>query len=131
VQDPLYDDFQATVAECLIRHKSILDVLTKLQESSARINRAVSKAVTSCGCVAINASKPTIPADISLDQLRDRMSHHVEGVLCEHCRDILETELGRTLFYLAALCNTMDLNLRDIVEKEHRRITALGVFNIS
>ena len=45
------DDFQNQVEEVLIRHKSILDIITKLDEYTSRINRAVVKSVTSCGCI--------------------------------------------------------------------------------
>ncbi|HHT27849.1 MAG TPA: DUF1573 domain-containing protein, partial [Firmicutes bacterium] len=38
--------FQEAVNEYLVRHRSILDILSKLQESVARTNRAVAKAVT-------------------------------------------------------------------------------------
>ena len=44
----LCDNFQNMVAEVLIRHKSILDIITKLDEYNARINRAVVKSVTCC-----------------------------------------------------------------------------------
>ena len=56
-------DFQTAVEEYLIRHRSILDVLTKHQEATARVNRAVAKAVTECGCISITAERQRIPAD--------------------------------------------------------------------
>ena len=37
------NDFQKLVEDVLIRHKSILDIITKLNEYTARINRAVDK----------------------------------------------------------------------------------------
>jgi len=132
VNDLLCDGFQEAVNEYLIRHKSILDVLSKLSESSGRVNRAVAKAVTSCGCIRIDAAKQSIPADIgSLASIRDYMRDHVEGELCEYCTEILEDEIGRTLFYLAALCNVLDLNLYNILLKEQERVTCLGIFNFS
>jgi len=39
--------------------------------------------------------------------------------------------LGNNLFYLAALCNTFDLNLYDILLKEHKKLSALGVYNFA
>ena len=54
MKDIIFDSFQNDVSESLLRHKSILDVLTKYTESSSRINRAVAKAVTNCGCIEIN-----------------------------------------------------------------------------
>lgn len=131
MRDLLCDDFQNAVAESLVRHKSILDVMTKLQEATARVNRAVAKSVTSCGCLEIHGTKPDLPADLSLREVRDRMSSHVEGRLCDTCRETLEEELGNQMFFLAALCNSLDLNLFDILIKENKKVSALGLFNIS
>jgi hypothetical protein len=61
VKDLSWEEFQDTVAGCLVRHKSIIDVLAKIHETSARVNRAVSKSVTSCGCIQINAKKTASP----------------------------------------------------------------------
>lgn len=131
MKDLLCDQFQETVGEYLIRHRSILDVMAKLQEANARTNRAVTKAVTACGCVKINAEKQQLPADITLEQLKDHMQNHLNGRLCEHCREVVESELGNTLFYLAGLSNLLDLNLYDILLKEHKKLSALGVFNFA
>lgn len=131
VKDLLCDEFQETVNSSLVRHKSILDVLTKLQESTARVGRAIAKAVTACGCVQIAAEKQHIPEDISLTELAGHMDKHFNGELCEHCRDILESEIGSTLFYLTAVIDTLDLNLYDCLIKEHQRVSALGRFNVS
>lgn len=125
----LLDQFQDVVGETLIRHKSILDIMSKFQEANARANRAIAKAVTTCGCVRIEASKQEIPADSSLYDLRQHMNDHVEGVMCDHCLETLEAELGRQMFYLAGLCNAFGLNLHDVVLKEHKRVSALGVFH--
>ncbi len=131
MRDLLCDDFQNAVAESLIRHKSILDVMTKFQEASARVNRAVAKAVTSCGCLQINGSKPNLPENLTLQEVRERMSSHLNGRLCDTCMETLEEELGNQLYFLAALCNTLDLNLFDIIIKENKKVSALGLFNIS
>ena len=133
MKDLLCDQFQETVNETLIRHKSILDILSKLQEANARVNRAVSKAVTSCGCVKVAAEKQHIPVDpdMSLQQLKDFMGTHLEGELCEHCEEIIDAELGNNLFYVAALCNALDLNLYDILLKEQKRMATLGVYRFS
>lgn len=123
--------FQTTVSEYLLRHRSILDVQTKLAEATARVNRAVAKSVTSCGCIAISAEKQRFPSDVSLRDLKQFMSSHLSGEMCEKCREVLETEIGTTLFYLAALCSLLDLNLKDVLEKEYKRVSALGVFNLT
>lgn len=131
MKDLLCDQFQETVAEYLIRHRSVLDVMAKLQEANARANRAITKAVTSCGCIKIDAGRQQVPADISIQEMKEHMANHISGQLCEHCRDILEAELGNNLFYLAAICNLFDLNLYDILLKEHKKLAALGVFNFA
>lgn len=123
--------FQETVSQFLIRHRSILDVQTKLAEATARVNRAVAKSVTTCGCISINADRQRFPSDVSLRDVRDLMATHLTGEMCEKCREVVESEVGATLFYLAALCSLLDLNLRDVLEKEYKRVNALGVFNLT
>ena len=123
--------FQTTVSEYLLRHRSILDVQTKLSEAAARVNRAVAKSVTTCGCISVNAVRQKFPADISLRELKQFMDTHLAGAMCDKCREVVETEIGTTLFYLAALCSLLDLNLKEVLEKEHARVSALGVFNLT
>lgn len=123
--------FQETVSQFLIRHRSILDVQTKLAEATARVNRAVAKSVTTCGYISINANRQRFPSDVSLRDVRDLLATHLTGEMCEKCREVVESEVGATLFYLAALCSLLDLNLRDVLEKEYKRVNALGVFNLT
>ena len=120
--------FQETVSQFLIRHRSILDVQSKLGEAAARVNRAVAKSVTTCGCISISADRQRFPADVSLRDVRELLATHLNGDMCEKCREVVETEIGATLFYLAALCSLLNLNLRDVLEKEYNRVNALGVF---
>jgi hypothetical protein len=122
--------FQDQVEESLIRHRSVLDVLSKLQESTARVSRAVAKATTSCGCISVNARRQQFPSGVSLAELREFLGTHVEGALCERCREALETEIGSALFYLAALCGVFGLDLEAIQKKEHSRIKTLGIFTL-
>lgn len=131
MKDLLCDQFQVTVDECLIRHRSVLDIMAKLQEANARVNRAITKSVTSCGCISIAAEKQRVPTDVPLEQLKDHFQSHLNGQLCDHCREIIEAELGNSLFYLAALCNAFDLNLYDIILKEQKKLSALGIFNFA
>ncbi|PKM79659.1 MAG: DUF1573 domain-containing protein [Firmicutes bacterium HGW-Firmicutes-14] len=131
MKDLLCDEFQNTVSELLIRHQSILDVLSKLQEASARTNRAVTKAVTNCGCIKINAEKKQIPGNISIAELKQFVDSHLNGQICANCEEIIEAEIGRTLFYLAALCNHLDLNLYDAFIKEHKKLSTLRFFNLT
>ncbi len=123
--------FQDKVSKLLLRHRSILDSLSKHVESSTRINRAVSKTVTSCGCISIKAEKQHIPPDTSLEECHKYLNSHIKGSLCENCRETLEEEIGNNLFYLAALCHLLDIELEEIVGKEYERINALGLFNLS
>ncbi|ADL08835.1 hypothetical protein [Thermosediminibacter oceani] len=131
MKDLICDEFQATVSQCLVRHKSIIDVLTKLQETVSRINRAIAKSVTLCGCVEVNAKKQQIPSDISLQELSAYMNTHLKGNLCPNCREVLEQELGNHLFYLAALCNLLDLNLYDVFVEENEKLSTLGIYSLS
>ena len=130
MKDLLYDHFQDSVGELLIRHKSILDVLTKFQESQSRVSRAVVKSVTSCGCIEINSKRQSISGDITLQEFKNYMNTHLEGKLCDNCRDIIEKEMGNNLFYLAALCNVLDISLYDVLLKEYEKINTLGIFNM-
>src|SRR5690554_6039057 len=109
-------DFQKQVSQVLIRHKSILDVITKLDEYNARINRAVAKSVTSCGCISVNAVKQDFNTD-SFEGMLDTVESHVEGKICDGCKEVLDEEIGSYIFYLAALCNTLDLDLGEILNK--------------
>lgn len=131
MKDLLCDQFQETVGEYLIRHRSVLDIMAKLQEANARVNRALTKSVTACGCIQIKGEKQQYPTDVPLEQLKEHTQNHVGGKLCDHCRDVIEAEMGNSLFYLAALCNVFDLNLYDTMLKEHKKLAALGVFNFA
>lgn len=131
MKDLICDEFQNTVSELLIRHQSILDVMSKLQEAQARTNRAITKAVTSCGCIKIAAEKKSIPSEASIEDLKNILESHLSGHLCENCKEIIEGEIGRNLFYLTALCNTLDLNLYDIFIKENKKLNTLRIFNFT
>jgi hypothetical protein len=123
------DDFQNQVDNVLIRHKSILDIITKLNEYTSRINRAVIKSVTSCGCIEINATKQDYNRD-SLEEIKNNMKNHVDGNLCPGCKEILQEEVGAYLFYLAALCNTLDIKMSDALLNEYSNMKALGIFSL-
>jgi NTP pyrophosphatase (non-canonical NTP hydrolase) len=124
-------DFQEMVSEVLIRHRSILDCLSKYQESTARVNRSVIKTVTDCGCISINANKKQYPPMDSLKECGKYMDSHIKGKMCEHCREVIAEELGKHLFYLTALCNILDYKLEDLFDLEYNRITTLGHFLLS
>ncbi|MEY8764512.1 MULTISPECIES: DUF1573 domain-containing protein [Clostridium] len=132
MKDIIFDDFQNTVNESLIRHKSILDIITKLQESNARINRAIAKSITNCGCIEVCAKKQDALENINedIESLKSHMSTQIKGKLCNKCRDIIQNEIGNNLFYLTSLCNVLDLNLYDILLKEYDKIDTLGKYSL-
>ena len=132
MKDLICDEFQNVVGELLIRHRSILDILTKLSEAGCRVNRAVAKSVTDCGCISVQAEKRQVPSNIeSFAELSKLLDDHLQGKLCSNCEDIVMGEMGKLLFYVAALCNTLDISMYDVIIKEYKKASALGVFNFT
>ncbi len=123
-------EFQSKVADLLVRHKSVIDTLSMLQESTAKVNRSVCKAVTFCGCLSINASRQTYPPDSTFKDCKESMNTHLAGELCENCREIIEEKMGDNLFYLAALCGLLDMNMEELFGKELERLKTLGYFRL-
>ena len=123
--------FQEQVSELLLRHRSLLDVLSKTQQSSASVNRSVIKAITECGCINLQANKQQFPLNLTLEEARQWIQTHVNGSLCESCVDTIVAQLGQHLFYLSAMCNILDLDMEKIVEKESKKCSTLGLFNLS
>ena len=133
MKDCIFDDFQNSVDESLLRHRSILDIITKLQESEARVNRAVAKSITNCGCIKLGTKKQYTSNninDLNLDDINSSNASHIEGSLCDNCREVIEKELGNNLFYITSLCNVLDLNLYDILLKEYDKISILGKYTM-
>ena len=132
MKDLICDEFHNVVGDLLIRHRSILDILSKLSESSCRVNRAVIKSVTDCGCIAVNASKVQVPEKIeSFEELKGYLDDHLRGQMCPNCDEVISSELGKLFFYSAALCNTMNINMYDVFLKEYKKASTLGVFNMT
>lgn len=125
------DKLQEAAQKFTVANHSILDGLTKFQESCARTNRSISRAVTSCGCVKIKAEKQHIPPGTKLSDVSTFLSTHIEGCLCPKCKDVVEEEVGQTVFYLAALCSNLCIDFNDVVQKEADRISTLGVFSLA
>lgn len=130
-KEAVYDGFQRTVSETLLFNRSVLEVLAKTHEATARLNRAVIKSVTGCGCLKISAGKKEIPPGATLADLRQLLGSHLEGEICEDCREVVESAIGRSLFYLAALCNLLNLSLKEIMEKEQKYMRILGIYNLA
>lgn len=128
MKDIIFDDFQNSVNDSLLRHKSILDLITKYSESSSRVNRAIAKSVTNCGCLTVNAKKQHLPYDDSIEDISKLIDTHLNGDLCNNCREIIEREIGNNLFYLTSLCNILGINLYDVLLKEYDKINTLGKF---
>ena len=128
IKDIIFDNFQNDVNESLLRHRSILDIMTKLNESNSRVNRALAKSVTNCGCIKISAEKQNYFDDNN--NLDPSLSTHIEGILCNNCREVIETEIGNNIFYLTSLCNCLDLNLYDIFLKEENKMNILGKYTL-
>lgn len=130
INDIHIEDFQSVVGDLLMRNRSILDIVSKIQTSSARVNRAVIKSVTHCGCVEICGKKQTFPGEANMEDLRELMSTQVNGELCSGCRVTIEDEIGEALFYLAALCNTLGISLYDVILKEKETLSTLGSYSL-
>ena len=120
----LTEDFQDTVLKYHIWNKSILDVLSKIQMSSAKVTRSAIKSVTTCGCIEIEGKKSMVEFDTKSDDTQ------VKGVLCEECRANVEREIGENLYYMISLCNTLNLNVDKIIQKELQRVKTLGKYNL-
>lgn len=120
----LTEEFQDTVEKLHIWNKSILDIMTKLEMSSGKINRATVKSVTNCGCIEINGKKSIISFEKNED------GSQVNGILCEDCRANLEREIGEGLYYIVSLCNALNLNVDKIIQKEVDRVKTLGKYNL-
>ncbi|MBP1996455.1 DUF1573 domain-containing protein [Paenibacillus eucommiae] len=123
--------FQDQVSELLLRHRSLLDVLSKFQQSNAAVNRSVIKSITECGCIEVIAGKQAYHPEMTMQEAKDTLGTHVNGQLCENCREAVGTELGRNLFYMSALGNILDVDLEQVVEEESKKCSTLGFFNMS
>jgi NTP pyrophosphatase (non-canonical NTP hydrolase) len=124
-------EFQRQVSDLLLRHRSLLDVVTKYSQSNASVNRAVAKSITECGCVQLNARQQDFSGAKDLEEARKHLKSHMDGRLCENCRDAIRAEMGKNLFYLSALCNLLEINLDEVVAKESDKMSTLGLFNLT
>ena len=130
MNDIIVDDFQKIISESLIRHKSILDLMTKSSESNSRVNRAIAKSVSRCGCINISAHKQRIPDNVSLADASNTLSYQIEGKLCDNCQEVLQKEIGSDIYYLAAICDALGLNLHDIIMDQYDKLKTLGKFTM-
>jgi hypothetical protein len=99
MKDLICDEFQNTVDNLLIRHHSVLDVTSKLNEATCRVNRSVIKAVTDCGCVTVEAKKIQLPDNIeSISELKSYLDNHLRGQLCQHAGKWLSVSSASCFF---------------------------------
>ncbi len=125
------NEFQDQVSSLLLRHRSLLDVLSKYQQAGSAVNRAVIKSITECGCIEVDAKKQAYGDELSVEQLRELLGTHVKGALCDQCTEIVAGEIGKNLFYMAALGNLLHIDLNEVLEKESKKCHTLGIFNMS
>lgn len=128
MKDIITSDYQDCVDKMLLRNKSIMDILSKLNITEAKIERCVAKSVTHCGCIEVNAKKQDISD--SMEDYENLAESHVLGHICDECRENLEEEMGAHLFYFAALCSTLDMDMYDIILKEKQNMETLGKFSL-
>ncbi|WEK53836.1 MAG: DUF1573 domain-containing protein [Candidatus Cohnella colombiensis] len=128
---PSIEQFQTQVSELLLRHRSLLDVLTKFSQSNASVNRAVAKSITECGCIELTARHQGFSEEMELTHANRHSQSHTNGQLCEQCSEIIRSELGKNLFYMSALCNSLDVNLQEVIAKEAEKCSTLGWFNLT
>jgi NTP pyrophosphatase (non-canonical NTP hydrolase) len=131
MSDMKLKEFQHMVSDLLLRHRSLLDVVTKYQQSNSTVNRSVIKAITECGCIEVNAKKQEFSENMTYDQAKESLKTHITGKLCEQCNDMIKNELGKNLFYMSALCNLLDIDLEEVVSRESKKCSTLGFFNMS
>ncbi|RJQ32093.1 MAG: DUF1573 domain-containing protein [Actinobacteria bacterium] len=124
-------ELQEAVSHFLVRNRSILDVMAKFAESNAKVNSAIVKSVTHCGCLEIDASKQPIPEGTSIAEMLSYVQSHIKGKLCDNCRQILEEDIGNSLFYLTGICALLDLDLEEIMKSENSAISTLGVYSLT
>lgn len=124
------NEFQNLTANLQLLNKSILDIVTKLDEQTSMLNRAVFKSATHCGCIEIHATKQLYSQNKTLEENQLDLDNHVEGELCPKCKDKIEEEMGELLFYLASMCEALGLDFTTIMSKKLDHLKTLGIYNL-
>ncbi|MEG0387949.1 MAG: DUF1573 domain-containing protein [Niameybacter sp.] len=126
------EQFQNFIDDLVLRNKSILDQMTKLQDASSRLNRSISKSATMCGCIKLEICKQQLDFSTitTSEELKSLLSTHLEGYPCPDCNESIEKEMGRVLFYLGALANTLGISLSSVIENEKARTSILGKYSL-
>lgn len=123
-------DFQTTVSDVQLRNKSILDIISKLGEANALVNRAVVKSVTYCGCTSVKATKQIYDTNKSLGENKMYLKTHIEGDLCDKCKEKITEELGNYMYYVASLCDALDIELDDVIKHKLNELNTLGIYSL-
>ena len=130
IKDIYIDDYQSVVSDLPIRNRSVLDTTSKFITSASKVNRAVLKAATNCGCIKIQATKQHMQSDIDYEDMLKLMDTHIKGDICIECRDKIEKEIGNTFFYITSLCNALNISIYDVILKDKESISTLGSFGL-
>ncbi len=120
----ILEEFQYLTEEQLKRNSSLLDLMTKTETTGGKINRALSKAITHCGCIRLDAQTH------QRAELTSKERAQIKGTLCDTCREELEKVIGEHLFYLTGLLGPLDLSLYDLFLTELGRQKTLGKYNL-
>lgn len=117
---------QQKAGEYLIADPGALQILLLIQLNACHLHQCVLNAANGCGCVSLSCAPVTPPAD--WDCTVKIASGDNLGKLCPNCRAAICDRLGALLFYIAALCSSMNLTLPDICESEIEKLDLLGYF---
>jgi len=122
---------QHLVSQFLIRHRSILDVQSKLNEATARISRALAYAVVTCGCVQIHAERQCFPATLGWETAVAFSPPTWRGNRASAVGSIWRARSAAPSSTWPPLCHISGLNLDAILRKERDRVSALGVYHLT
>ncbi len=120
----ILEEFQYLTEEQLRRNAGLPDLMTKLETTGGKINRAVSKAMTHCGCIRYGSEKPLEEEHSAKERAG------IGGDLCETCREEFERAVGEHLFYLAGLLGALDISLYDMICAEISRQKMIGKYSL-
>ena len=121
------ESFQKDVGNLIARNRNLLDILTKCQISCGKFCRSTVKSATGCGCIKITGEKSSLCFS---HESRKKSEASVEGKLCPDCKNIIENEIGESMFYIASLCNALGISLNTILENEIKQVKALGKYSL-
>ena len=121
------DTFQRNVGNLIARNRNLLDILTKCQISCGKFCRSTVKSATGCGCLKITGEKSPL---CFTEESSEKNEASIEGKLCPDCRNIIENEIGESMFYIASLCNALGISLNSIMEDEIKKVAALGKYSL-